>query len=71
MKKLVLIIVFLAILIPLVWILFYKYEGVGPRVEVTLPSLYLKKSYEMSLKVDDKGTGLRKIMVSIMQNGNE
>ncbi len=71
MKKLVLIIVFLAILIPLVWILFYKYEGAGPKVEVTLPSLYLKKSYEMSLKVDDKGTGLRKVMVSIMQNDNE
>lgn len=71
MKKVVLILVFLAILIPLVWILFYKYEGAEPEVDATLPSLYLKKSYEMSLKVEDNGTGLRKIMVSIMQKGNE
>ncbi|MCP3940847.1 MAG: M23 family metallopeptidase [Desulfobacteraceae bacterium] len=71
MKKVVIVILFLAILIPLVWILFYKYEGSGPKVDVVLPSLYLKKSYEMSLKVNDKGTGLRKVMVSIVQNGNE
>ena len=71
MKKVVLSMVFLAVAIPLAWTLFYKYEGSSPRVEVTLPSLYLKKSYEMSLKVDDKGTGLRKVMVSIMQKGVE
>ncbi|RLB87632.1 MAG: M23 family peptidase [Deltaproteobacteria bacterium] len=71
MKKVVLTLVFLAVAIPLAWILFYKYEGTIPRVEVTLPSLYLKKSYEMSLKVFDKGTGLRKIVVSIMQKDNE
>jgi len=71
MKKVVLTLVLLAIAIPLAWILFYKYEGSGPRVEVTLPSLYLKKSYEMSLAVSDKGTGLRKIVVSILQKNNE
>ncbi len=71
MKKVVLSMVFLAVAIPLAWTLFYKYEGSSPRVEVTLPSLYLKKSYEMSLKVNDKGTGLRKVMVSIMQKGVE
>lgn len=71
MKKVFLTLVFLAVAIPLAWILFYKYEGVAPRVEVTLPSLYLKKSYEMSLDVSDKGTGLRKIVVSILQKDNE
>jgi Peptidase family M23 len=71
MKKVVFSMVFLAVVIPLALILFYKYEGAAPRVEVTLPSLYLKKSYEMSLAVDDKGAGLRKIVVSIMQKGNE
>ena len=71
MKKVVLSMIFLAVAIPLAWTLFYKYEGSSPRVEVTLPSLYLKKSYEMSLKVDDKGTGIRKVMVSIMQKGVE
>jgi murein DD-endopeptidase MepM/ murein hydrolase activator NlpD len=71
MKKIVLSLFFIAILIPLAWILFYKYEGAQPQVDVRLPSLYLKKSYEMSLMVRDKGTGLRKIQVSIMQKGNE
>ncbi len=71
MKKVVLIILFLAILIPLGWTLFYKYEGGVPGVNVALPSLYLKKSYEMSIEVDDRGTGLRKVVVSIMQKGNE
>lgn len=71
MKKVVLIIVLLAVAIPLAWILFYKYEGSSPSVEATLPSLYLKKSYEMSLAVSDKGTGLRKIVVSILQKDNE
>jgi len=71
MKKVVFTLFFLAIMIPLAWIIFYKYEGAAPGVDVVLPSLYLKKSYEMSLKVHDKGTGLRKVMVSIMQKGNE
>ncbi|MCG8632789.1 MAG: M23 family peptidase, partial [Desulfobacterales bacterium] len=42
-----------------------------PEVDITLPSQYLKKSYEMNLKVSDQGTGLRQVMVSLMQNGNE
>jgi murein DD-endopeptidase MepM/ murein hydrolase activator NlpD len=71
MKKLVLLVLFLAILIPSIWVLFNQYEGSAPEVDVTLPSLYLKKSYEMSLKVHDKGTGLRKVMVSLIQQGNE
>lgn len=49
----------------------YKYEGTEPAVDVTLPSRYLKKSYEMSLNISDEGTGLRSVMVSIMQQGNE
>jgi murein DD-endopeptidase MepM/ murein hydrolase activator NlpD len=71
MKKVVFTLVFLAVAIPLAWILFYKYEGVSPTVEVTLPSVYLKKSYELSLDVSDRGTGLRKIVVSILQKDNE
>ncbi|MBU4131175.1 MAG: M23 family metallopeptidase [Proteobacteria bacterium] len=71
MKKVIVILVFLAILVPLICVLFYKYEGTKPAVEVALPSLYLKKAYEMSLNVGDDGTGLRKIMISIVQQGNE
>ncbi len=71
MKKTVSILVLLGILIPVIWVMFYKYEGASPEVDISLPSKYLKKSYEMNLKVSDQGTGLRQVMVSLMQNGNE
>ena len=71
MKKTFFLILFLIILIPAVWILFYKYEGDKPVVDINLPSLYLKKSYEISLSVEDKKTGLRDIRVSIHQKERE
>lgn len=71
MERFVAIAFLLAILIVAVWVLFYKFEGSKPAVDVTLPSEYLKKSYELALAVQDKGTGLRKVMVSIVQQGNE
>ena len=71
MKKLVVLVLFLAIMIPSAWVLFNQYEGSTPEVAVALPSLYLKKSYEMSIKVSDRGTGFRKIMVYLIQQGNE
>jgi len=71
MKKVVVSILLLAIIIPVIWILTYQFEGKEPVVDIKLPSLYLKKSYEMSLHVTDPKTGLRNIMVSIMQQGKE
>ncbi|RLC00921.1 MAG: M23 family peptidase [Deltaproteobacteria bacterium] len=71
MKKVVVSILLLVIIIPVVWILTYQFEGKEPVVDIKLPSLYLKKSYEMSLHVTDPKTGLRNIMVSIMQQGKE
>lgn len=71
MKKAVLLLVVLGLLIPLAWVVLHKYEGAPPEVAVSLPSEYLKKSYEMGLTVTDKGSGLRRVMVSLMQNGSE
>jgi murein DD-endopeptidase MepM/ murein hydrolase activator NlpD len=71
MKKVAFLILILMVLIPATWMLVYKFEGKKPVVDMKLPSLYLKKSYEMSLDVTDSKTGLRKIMVSIMQQGKE
>jgi len=71
MKKLVLFVLFLAIMIPSAWVLFNQYEGSVPEVAVDLPSFYLKKSYKMSIKIRDRGTGFRRIMVSLIQKGNE
>ncbi|MCG8620364.1 MAG: M23 family metallopeptidase, partial [Desulfobacterales bacterium] len=71
MKKAVIILILVGIFVPLTWVVLYKYEGTSPEVEISLPSEYLKKSYEMALTVRDGGTGLRRVMVSLMQNGNE
>ena len=71
MKKVVLWILIIAVLFPVIWVLVHKLEGQKPVVDITLPSLYLKKSYEMSLTVLDHHTGLRRINVSIMQQGKE
>ncbi|MCP4670869.1 MAG: M23 family metallopeptidase [Desulfobacula sp.] len=67
MKRVVCSVLFFIILIPGIWVLVHKYEGEKPVVDITLPSVYLKKSYEMSLDVMDDQTGLRDIMVSIHQ----
>ncbi|MBU8849289.1 MAG: M23 family metallopeptidase [Desulfobacterales bacterium] len=71
MKRVVSLILFLVVFVPIVWVLVYKFEGKKPVVDIKLPSLYLKKSYEMSLDVTDYKTGLRKIIVSIIQKGKE
>ncbi len=67
MKKVICLILFLIILIPGIWVLVHKYEDEKPVVDIILPSVYLKKSYEMSLNIMDDKTGLRDIMVSIHQ----
>ena len=71
MKRVVFLTLILMVLIPVIWIFVYQFEGKKPVVDMSLPSLYLKKAYEMSLKVSDNKTGLRKVMVSIMQKGKE
>ena len=71
MKKLVLIVLSLTIVVPCIWIRVFKYEGEKPTVNISLPSLYLKKFYEMSLDIEDNKTGLRGIIVSIEQKNKK
>ncbi|SDT99379.1 M23 family metallopeptidase [Desulfobacula phenolica] len=71
MKRVVFFVLFFVVFIPIVWVLVHKFESKKPIVDITIPSIYLKKSYEMSLNITDHQTGLRKIMVSIMQQGKE
>ncbi len=71
MKKFFLLVVCAGVLVPLVWILVYKFEGTAPQVEVELPSLYLKEGYELSLNIKDTNTGLRHVRVSVMQQERE
>ncbi len=71
MKRAVLTLLLLGVVVPLGWLLYTKYEGDVPQVEISLPSKYLKKSYEMNLTVRDRGTGLRQVKVCLKQKDNE
>lgn len=71
MKRVLFLILILAVLTSAIYVFVVKFEGEKPGVDIKLPSVYLKKSYEMSLSVTDQKTGLRKIIVSIMQQGKE
>ncbi|MGM0643520.1 MAG: M23 family metallopeptidase [Thermodesulfobacteriota bacterium] len=71
MKKILLIILIFVIVVPSGWFLLNEYESSEPRIELELPSDYLRKSYEMGLSVYDQGTGLREVKVSIQQEGKE
>ncbi|PIE61912.1 MAG: peptidase M23 [Desulfobacterales bacterium] len=71
MKRAILTVLLLGVGIPLAWILYTRYESDVPEANITLPSQYLKKSYEMNLSVRDQGTGLRRVKVFLKQNDNE
>lgn len=71
MKKILFLIVFLAIVLPVGWVLFCKYEGDIPNVDISLPSQYLKQSYEINMTATDKGAGLKHVTVSLVQKDNE
>ncbi|MGD9822967.1 M23 family metallopeptidase [Desulfobacter sp.] len=71
MKKTLFLIIFLAIAVPVGWVLFCKYEGDVPKADVRLPSPYLKQSYEINMTATDEGTGLRHVTVSLVQKNNE
>ena len=70
MKNLIRVMVFLAGVF-LVWFLVNEFEGKKPEISLNLPSLYLNKSCEIIVNVSDKGTGLKDIKVSIVQNNKE
>ena len=71
MKRTLFLIIFLAIVVPVGWVLFCKYEGDMPKADISLPSQYLKQSYEINMTATDKGTGLRHVTVSLVQKDNE
>ena len=71
MKKILIITILLLAGIPLTWVLVQKYEGSVPTVTASLPSVYLQKSCELILDAEDQGTGLRQVLVSLLQQGNE
>lgn len=71
MKRVLFWILIPVIVIPLVWGLIFKLETKPPVIDVQLPSAFLQKGYELNLTVSDKKSPLRKVLVSVMQQGKE
>ncbi|MFU8769445.1 MAG: M23 family peptidase, partial [Desulfotignum sp.] len=71
MKKFFLLVICIGVLVPLIWLVSYKFEGTPPQVAADLPAVYLKDGFELSLEIRDAKTGLRRVEVSIHQRENE
>lgn len=59
------------VIVPSAWVVILKFEGEKPVIDIVLPSVYLQKDYEFSVQASDNKNGLRKIVVSVMQQGKE
>ncbi|MEX1301675.1 MAG: M23 family peptidase, partial [Desulfotignum sp.] len=71
MKKFFLLVICVVILVPLIWVLLYRFEGTPPGVTADLPSKYIKDGVALTLDVQDTGTGLREVHVRLMQQETE
>ncbi|OEU63264.1 MAG: hypothetical protein BBJ57_11205, partial [Desulfobacterales bacterium PC51MH44] len=61
----------LFVIIPVAWLLVVRLEGEKPSIILELPSPSLGKSQELSVKVSDAKSGVRKIWIGIMKDGKE
>lgn len=71
MKRVLSWILIIMVIVPSVWVFIFKFEGEKPSIDIALPSVYLQKNYEFSVQASDNKNGLRKIVVSVMQQGKE
>jgi murein DD-endopeptidase MepM/ murein hydrolase activator NlpD len=71
LKKWLLIVFCMLVVIPLTWLLFSKLEGEKPFIELSLPSSNVPVDFEVTGFVDDEKSGIKKIRISLLQNGKE
>ena len=71
MKKFFLLVICVLILVPVIWVMTYRFEETPPGISADLPSMYLKDGVSLSLDIDDAGTGLREIQVRLIQQEAE
>lgn len=71
MKRILLFFFLLFVIFPLFLFLFNQFELRTPVVNVNIPVTYLPKTYDMNLDIKERGTGLRRIFISISQNSKD
>jgi hypothetical protein len=57
--------------IPAVWLAIIRMEGTAPTLEIGLESPFIGASRTISVSVDDAGSGIRKIWMSLLADGRE
>ena len=61
----------LLVCIPAVWLAIIRMEGEAPFLEIALESDFIGSMREISISVDDSGSGVRKIWMSLLVDGRE
>jgi len=59
------------VIVPVVWVLFVKFEGEKPTIEIDRLPTMVSASFEIIGKVYDYKSGLKKIRVSLSRSGKE
>ncbi len=59
------------IVLPLGWLLFTRYEGWAPSIQLDLKTPHINAATSIKGAITDRGSGLRKLQVAIVKNGRE
>jgi len=70
-KRVVLLIICLCLFIVFIWFWVRKLESHGPKVSVDKKTKYLNKPQTLGFQIEDMGSGLRSIQVSILQSDSQ
>ncbi|BBO66542.1 peptidase M24 [Desulfosarcina alkanivorans] len=71
LKPVLLIIVMLLVSIPAVWLAIIRMEGTPPALDIELKSPFIGASRDVSVSVEDAGSGVRKVWMSLLVDGRE
>jgi len=71
LKFILIVLLCLAVIGPAGWFLWVKYEGGAPEIELDLETNVLGAVTEISGKIEDNRSGVRKLWVGLIQDGKE
>ncbi|MBC2710613.1 MAG: M23 family metallopeptidase [Desulfosarcina sp.] len=70
-KPILVVIVVLLASIPAVWLAIIRMEGTAPAIEIGLESPFIGASRIVTVSVDDAGSGIRSVWMSLLVDGRE
>lgn len=70
-KKWLLIVLFAAVIVPLIWVVLVKFEGKAPVINLKLATLTIPADFEIAGYAEDHESGIKTLWVGIIQNNRE